>query len=368
MPADGKGVTTDSGAAGFGQFFTLSPDLLCVISLDGYFKELNPAWERALGFSPAKLKAKPSIEFVHPDDRERTHLKMQEIIAEAEAIAFANRILCKDGTFRWLSWTAALAVDEGCIYAIARDITEHRQREDSLRQALAQRRELLARLLSVREEERTQLARVVHDEMGQVLTGLKMDLAWLQGHLDLDHTSLLAKTQVMSSLIDTTIQAVRQISIELRPPILDDLGLVAAIEWQLQDIQNRTGLQYELISPQEEVTLEVDGRTTVFRIFQEILTNVSRHAHATQVKVTLQETGEHLILRVRDNGRGIDQDEIYSTRSIGLLGMRERALLRGGDVHIRGAAGHGTTVTVRLPLGNGQPVEHDKGTTWEGMP
>ena len=284
MPTDGKGATTGYGSAGFGQFFTLSPDLLCVIGLDGYFKELNPAWEKVLGFSRAELKAKPFIEFVHPDDRERTRLEVQAIMAGADTIALAHRALCKDGSYRWLSWTVEPALDEGGIYAIARDITERRQREDSLRQALSQQRELSARLLSVREEERTHLARVVHDELGQILTGLKMDLAWLQGHLDPDQASLLVKTQVMSSLVDTTIQAVRQISIELRPAILDDLGLVAAIDWQLQDLQKRTGLQCELISALEEITLDVDGRTTVFRIFQEILTNVSRHAHATQIQ------------------------------------------------------------------------------------
>jgi PAS domain S-box-containing protein len=367
LPADGTGASVDTGSARFGQFFTLSPDLLCVISLDGYFKELNPAWERALGFSPAELKAKLSIDFVHPDDQERTRREMQGIIAGAETIAFTNRMLCKDGSVRWLSWTATLAVDEGCIYAIALDVTELRQREDSLHQALAQRRELLARLLSVREEERTQLARVVHDEMGQVLTGLKMDLAWLQNRLDPEQDLLLAKTQVMSRLIDTTIQAVRQVSIELRPPILDDLGLVAAIEWQLQDMQKRTGLRYELSSPQE-VTLDVDGRTTVFRIFQEILTNVSRHAHASQVEVTLKETDDYLILLVSDNGRGIGYDEIHSTKSIGLLGMSERAQLRGGDVHIRGTPGHGTTVTVRVPLDMGQSVGRHQGANWEEMP
>jgi PAS domain S-box-containing protein len=367
LPADERGTTTGSGAAGFGQFFALSPDLLCVIGLDGYFKELNPAWEKALGFSPAELKARLSIEFVHPDDRKRTDLAVQGIIVGTEMIGSANRVLCKDGSYRWLSWTARLAVDEGSIYAIGRDITERREREDSLRQALAQRRELLARLLSVREEERTHLARVVHDELGQVLTGLKMDLAWLQGHLDPDQVPLLAKTRVMSSLIDTTIQAVRRISIELRPAILDDLGLVAAIEWQLQDLQKRTGLQCELISPLEEVTLDVVGRTTVFRIFQEILTNVTRHAQATQVKVKLEETGEHLMLRVHDNGRGIRQEEIHSPKSIGLLGMRERALLRGGDVHVEGTAGHGTTVTVRLPLDRGESVGHDASTAAEGL-
>jgi PAS domain S-box-containing protein len=368
LSADGRGATTGSGAANFGRFFTLSPDLLCVIGLDGYFKELNPAWEKALGFSPAELKAKPSIEFVHPDDREGTRLEMRGLIAGAGQTAFANRTLCADGSYKWLTWTASLVMEEGVIYAIARDVTARRQREDSLHQALAQQRELLARLLSVREEERTHLARVVHDELGQLLTGLKMDLAWLQGHLDLDQASLLAKTQVMSNLIDTTIQAVRQISIELRPAILDDLGLVAAIEWQLQDLQKRTGLQCELSTSPEEVTLDIDGRTTVFRIFQEILTNVSRHAHATQVQVSLEETGEHLILQVQDNGRGISRDEIRSAKSIGLLGMRERARLRGGEVHVQGTAGQGTTVTVRLPLDRGQPVGHDKGTGLEGIP
>jgi PAS domain S-box-containing protein len=368
MSADETGRDTGSGVAGFGQFFTLSPDLLCVISLDGYFRELSPAWYKTLGFSPAELKAKPLIEFVHPDDREHTRLQMKAITAKAHAISFANRALCKDGSYRSLSWTARLAADEGVIYAIARDISERRQREDKLSQALAQQRELLARLLSVREEERTHLARVVHDEMGQVLTGLKMDLAWLQNHLDSEQAPLLAKTQVMSSLIDSTIQAVRQISIELRPAILDDLGLVAAIEWQLEDLQKRTGLHCELSRPKEEVTLDIDGRTTAFRILQEILTNVSRHAHATQVAVSLEETGQHLILRIHDNGRGISQDEIHSAKSIGLLGMRERARLRGGDVHIQGAPGHGTTVTVRLPLNRGRSVRHDKNTDPEGMP
>ena len=217
----------------------------------------------------------------------------------------------------------------------------------------------------MREEERAQLARVVHDEMGQVLTGLNMDLAWLQNRLEPEQSALLAKTRVMSHLIDTTIQAVRQISIELRLPILDDLGLAAAIEWQLQDLQKHTGLHCELIGSQGEYALDVDGRTTVFRIFQEVLTNVSRHANAPQVKVSLRENSDHLILRVHDNGRGISQDEIHSTKSIGLLGMRERAQLRGGDVHIRGTSGHGTTVTVRLPLSMGQSVGRDQGASRE---
>ncbi|MBE7557031.1 MAG: sensor histidine kinase [Anaerolineales bacterium] len=232
---------------------------------------------------------------------------------------------------------------------LASESADHRRTEDEFRRSTEQLRELSARLQSVREEERTRISRAIHDELGQTLTGLKMDVAWLQGHLDPQQSALLAKTQAMSDLIDTTVRIVRRISTELRPGILD-LGLVATIEWQLQEFQTRTGIKSKLISSLEETTLDDDGSTVVFRIFQEILTNVVRHAEATQVEVTLEETAAFLTLQVADNGRGMTASEIDSPRSIGLLGMQERARLRAGEVQFHGAPGQGTTVTVRLPL------------------
>jgi signal transduction histidine kinase len=233
---------------------------------------------------------------------------------------------------------------------LKREIADHQRTEDESRRSSEQLRELSARLQSVREEERTRIARAIHDELGQTLTGLKMDVAWLQRHLDQPQPALLEKTQTMSDLIDTTIQTVRRISTELRPGILDDLGLVATIEWQLQEFQMRTGIESNLISAPEEATLNTDAATTVFRIFQEILTNVARHAHATRVEVAVEETGTFLTLQVQDNGRGITATEIHSPKSIGLLGMQERARLQAGEVQFHGTPGKGTTVTVRLPL------------------
>jgi len=234
--------------------------------------------------------------------------------------------------------------------SLAREIADRKRTEDEFRRSTDQLRELSARLQSVREEERTHIARVIHDELGQTLTGLKMDVAWLQRHLDRQQPAFLEKTQAMSDLIDTTIQTVRRISSELRPGILDDLGLVATIEWQLQEFQTRSGIQGKLISAPEETTLDADGATAAFRIFQEILTNVARHAQATQVEVTLEESASFLTLQVQDNGRGMTESEVHSPRSIGLLGMQERARLRAGEVQIQGTPGKGTTVTVRLPL------------------
>jgi signal transduction histidine kinase len=233
---------------------------------------------------------------------------------------------------------------------LEREIADRKRTEDEFRRSTDQLRELSARLQSVREEERTHIARVIHDELGQTLTGLKMDVAWLQRHLDRKQPALLEKTQAMSDLIDSTIQTVRRVASELRPGILDDLGLVATIEWQLQEFQTRSGIQGKLISAPEETTLDADGSTAAFRIFQEILTNVARHAQATQVEVILEESASFLTLQVQDNGRGITESEIHSPKSIGLLGMQERARLRAGDVQFQGTPGEGTAVTVRLPL------------------
>lgn len=239
--------------------------------------------------------------------------------------------------------------------SLASESADHRRTEEEFRCSTEQLRELSARLQSVREEERTRISRAIHDELGQTLTGLKMDVVWLQGHVDPQQSTLLAKMQTMSRLIDTTIQMVRRISTELRPGILD-LGLVATIEWQLHEFQARTGIAGKLASSREETTLAEDGSTAVFRILQEILTNVARHAQATQVEVSLEESADVLTLRVQDNGRGMTESEIHSPKSIGLLGMQERARLQAGEVHFQGTPGQGTTVTVRLPLSidNGQ--------------
>ena len=162
--------------------------------------------------------------------------------------------------------------------------------------------------------------------------------------------ALLAKTQAMADLLDETIQTVRRLSTELRPGILDDLGLAATIEWQIQEFQMRSGITAKLIETPEEVGLDTEAATTAFRIFQEILTNIIRHAQATEVQVTLQETPQWLVLEVKDNGRGITNSQIESPKSIGLLGIRERARLQAGEVHFQGRQNQGTTVTVRLPL------------------
>lgn len=219
-----------------------------------------------------------------------------------------------------------------------------------LSESREQLRRFAGHLQSAREQERTQVAREIHDELGQLLTGLKMDLAWLRKKLPQKKSLLIDKANSMSQLLDQSIQTVRKISPQLRPSVLDSLGLTAAIEWQLHEFRTRNEKQCNVRSHLEEVQLDPQRSTALFRIFQEGLTNITRHARANHVEISLRKEGRYVVLEVADNGIGIDPGMILDPKSLGLLGMRERALLLGGQVVVGRTLQGGTSVTARLPI------------------
>jgi PAS domain S-box-containing protein len=233
---------------------------------------------------------------------------------------------------------------------IMRDVSERQRAEAELQKSQAQLRALASHLQSVREDERTRIAREVHDGLGQVLTAMKIDLAWLAARIRPEDSAAAAKIQGMNSLVAETIRLVRAIAAELRPGVLDDAGLVAAIDWQAEEFEARTAISCRFLSTVPEDTLDAELSTALFRILQEALTNVARHSNATTVEVELRREDNRAVLVIADNGRGITPREIEDVRSLGLLGMRERALLLGGDLTIVGRRGEGTIVTVNLPL------------------
>ncbi len=234
--------------------------------------------------------------------------------------------------------------------ALTSEITERKLAEERLRESEVKLRALAARLLSIREEERARIAREIHDELGQVLSGLKMDVMWLVKQLDSSQEPLLARTETMRLLIDSTVQVVRRISTGMRPEILDDMGLVAAIGWQTKEFQKRMGIRCRVELPPQQPQLPGELSTAVFRIYQEILTNIARHAKATSVSVQLTMARERLNLNVTDDGAGMPDDAVHAATSLGLLGMRERAQLFGGEVSIHGSPGRGTRVSLSIPL------------------
>jgi two-component system sensor histidine kinase UhpB len=238
--------------------------------------------------------------------------------------------------------------------AMLTDVTDRRRVEEELKSSQEILRRLSHRLHSVKEKESARIAREIHDELGQLLTALKMDLSWLHNKLPEDQEPLLYKIESMSELVDTTIRTVQRISSELRPGVLDDLGLIPALEWQAQEFERRTKINCQLSFYDENLELDPDRSTAIFRIFQEALTNVARHANATKVNVSLNKAGGRLILKVRDNGKGISIEKIYASESLGIIGMRERILPWQGGTELASTQGKGTTLTVILPLERSQ--------------
>jgi signal transduction histidine kinase len=243
--------------------------------------------------------------------------------------------------------------------AIQRALLEAKERkarksaEEALRVLTVQLRALAARAQASREEEQIRISREIHDEFGEALTGQKFGLEWIRQKLEdknIPREEIFKKVESLKALTDATAKRVRKFCTELRPPILDDLGLTAAIEWQAREFQTRTNIRCEIVQMPEIAGLDNQQTTAMFRIFQEILTNVARHSNASKVRVNLKIENTQLTFQVNDNGKGISQAKMGGGGSLGLLGMRERALSIGGQVLIEGAPGKGTTVTVSIPV------------------
>lgn len=231
-----------------------------------------------------------------------------------------------------------------------RELARRKEAEKTLKESRDQLRSLSSHLQTVREEERRQLAREIHDELGQTLTALKMNLSSLSREMPKGKKSLIQKAASMSNVVDKSIQTVRRISTQLRPELLDILGLPAAIECQAEEFQSHTGIICNVQLDGRQETVDWDRSLAIFRIVQEALTNVARHANATKVDVRMEMDNTLLRLRIIDNGKGIVEEDISSPTAIGLIGMRERVFPWGGKVRITGQEGKGTTVRVSVPL------------------
>ncbi|HYR76479.1 MAG TPA: MEDS domain-containing protein [Pyrinomonadaceae bacterium] len=263
---------------------------------------------------------------------------------KAESLRHARDVL--DGTVQELKRTNV---------ALQAEITERKHAEETVNATSEQLRALSASLQSAREAEGSRIAREIHDELGSMLTTLKWDVEEIQKTLStpVDHSQLVAvreKLQGLIKLTDMSVSTLRRIASELRPSVLDDLGLAAAIEWQTQQFQARAGITCNCDCPLENIELSAEQSTAVFRIFQEALTNVLRHARATRVDIKINEENGYFVLSVNDNGKGMKDGEISGTESLGLLGMRERAHLIGGEISITSVEGQGTVINLRLPI------------------
>jgi PAS domain S-box-containing protein len=331
-----------------------APDMYHSINRDGIIIDCNDTEAMMLGYAKEEIIGRPIADFLTEESR-KTYDREFSTLTEYRALYGLDReFVRKDGTTFTASLNVFIEVDEAGelvrTKTIARDVTERKRVETGLLRSREELRSLSAHIQSAREEERGNIAREIHDELGQVLSKLKLDLSWLKKRLVPEQKPLLEKTDKMSDLVDSTIKTVQRISSELRPGVLDYLGLAEAIEWQLKEFRERTGMACTArISPELAVE-DKDVSTTVFRILQETLTNIIRHAKASRVEVELKNEDNSLTLEIRDNGEGIAREDISDPASFGIMSMRERARHLGGAVLITGEPGKGTTVLVRIPL------------------
>lgn len=316
---------------------------------------------KLFGYAPEEVSTKLEwwLERLHPEDKDRVMQAIQGLSERGgRTWSGSYRFRRKDGSYATVIDRGFILDDDagkpGRIVGGISDVTEQRQAEQALENSHRQLRALSARLQSVREEERAKVAREIHDELGQVLTALKINLDWLERKLGVRDTDtslnpLLDRVVESAEIADSAISSVQKIASELRPSLLDNLGLAAALEQEARRFEQRSGIACRVNLPADSLELPREAATVVFRIFQEALTNVARHAQATQVHAVLQSEAEQALLLVEDNGQGIRPEALTDARSLGLLGMRERAAVLGGEVSITAIQPHGTRVTLRLP-------------------
>ncbi len=262
--------------------------------------------------------------------------------------------LRKDGKFFDVKLSGTMVKDKFnnpvCRMACFHDITDYKRAEAELKKSQTELRSLASHLLILKEQERKRMAHKIHDELGQELTILKMDLSLLKEKLPTDQKNLLDLTRSMMKTINKTALTVQRISTELRPRLLDDVGLTPAIEWYVKEFQKRTRIKCEFSTDNGDINPDIKKSTVLFRVLQEALTNAARHAAATRIKVSLSTKPDKLILKIRDNGKGITENQISSSKSFGILGIRESVLSLRGKMEIKGIPDKSTTVKISIPL------------------
>jgi PAS domain S-box-containing protein len=315
--------------------------------------------EEIFGWSEEELlkKQKNGFSLVCEEDLPETNRITRELL---DGVVDRNNVVCRSytkyGRVIWCEWFNSILKDTDgkviTVMSLVRDITERKIAEERLQQSYFNIRQLASHLQNVREEERAGIAREIHDELGQQLTGLKMDLSWIAKRVPAQVDSQVSeKIKTTIELLDITIKTVRRIATQLRPSILDDLGLIAAIEWQSQEFQKRSGISTQFNTSILKFNASAAVAIGLFRICQESLTNVARHAEARHVCITLQEQEkQHILLKIEDDGLGFEYNKIGSKKTLGLLGMKERTLMMGGKFEMVSMPGKGTTLFVKVPL------------------
>jgi len=325
------------------------PGVFYLYDRNGKFMRWNKNLENVLGYSADEVMAMHPLDFFHDEEKGLLREKIEDVFISGHADVMAH-FFTKDGRRIPYYFNGMRINFEGIDYLIGMglDITDRIRTESELRERTEEIQKLSSHLENIQEEERSRIALEIHDVLGQQLTALKMDSVWLKKRVD-DH-AVSERVTGMIALIDDTIKTVRRLSSELRPGILDDLGLIAALEWQGTEFQKNTGIALRFETNRSDIVLDRSVATHIFRVYQEALTNIARHAGATTVYAAFEQRDDIIQLVVQDNGVGIDLDEVSRKKSLGLIGMKERARLLRGEITISNVSPQGTAMTIKVPV------------------
>jgi PAS domain S-box-containing protein len=336
-----------------------APDtILTVDALGGITFVNKPLW----GYSTSALVGTNILDYIPESERrrvmrclERSFRHNTQMGCEVTGIGGNyNKWFSISFGLRHPSFSVTRGLHTSTMTLMIHEISAHKQAEETLRNSGEQLRDVAARVEAAREEERARVAREIHDELGQALTALKLDLSWVRSKTRM--SKMRQRMESMIGQVDETIERVRRIASELRPAVLDDLGLVAAIEWQVAQFRKRTNIRTRIVSNTDGLSLPPEASSTVFRVVQEALTNIIRHAKATTVRVTLDYKPYVLEISIVDNGIGFKRSAQRDLKSLGIVGMKERVTRLGGQFNIFSEPGKGTRLDILIPTANDQSM------------
>jgi PAS domain S-box-containing protein len=327
------------------------PGIFYLYDQAGKFIRWNKNFEIVSGYSAEEISRLHPLDFFYEEERELVKERIDAVFTFGNADVTAHfRTKNKKKTPYYFNGRKSNFNGIDYLIGMGIDITDRVRAENELRKRTEEIQELTAHMERIREEERTRMAREIHDELGQQLTGLKMDAAWITRKITAEDELITKKLSGMISLIDETMKTVRRIASELRPGILDDLGLIPALEWQTVEFEKRTGISSRFQATLHDFHPERELSTNIFRVYQEALTNIARHAKASAVETLLEQMNGYVNLVIKDNGQGFDMDEIKKKNSLGLVGMKERARIFKGELTIESTRSAGTVIMLKVPL------------------
>lgn len=325
------------------ELFEKTPDLVCIAGREGYFKKVNPAVYEKLGYSKEELFSSPIASFIHPDDREHTGRERSELLKGKTLVNFQNRYITKSGDAIWLQWTSIYLPEKELVFAIAKDITDNKRREQEIEKRYHTFKNLATHFKTRAEEDRKYMAEELHEQVAQLAAVQKLNIQWLSDKLGELPEAFHERMEETALLCELMIQKIRQLSFSVSPNMIDDLGLEAAFQWKCSEFTRLTGIPCHLQFGCDESRMSRELKIDFFRVCGEALENVAAHAAAQQVWVTVEQRDSQTTIIIADNGKGFDAAQVLP--AAGLQNLQQLAVSINGALLVESTPGEGTRVS-----------------------